>query len=437
MGNTTTDELQQQYRDFVDAQHRLGLGVFEYNSQGDTLQAYQDQFLNYRDLGSCREPVALEEVIRSHPELDALNLRKGIELGESSGESFTFETVLKRNDESTGWVQLNLFPFEAEEGRRIIILMKDTSRRHPVFGSDNPACNPIPTGFHRCYISDPVHLEYASASLAHLLGYTEEEFNKLVGNVYVRAVVKEDWVKMARAFSVLSQEEGSATVTYRMIARDGHIVNVSDTMESLRAEDGTMYGYSMVTNLDEVRHQQEESAHQLQEARRHLEEADREHRLDYLTKLCNRQELSDQLEKAREGETDLRAVYMVDIDDFKRFNDTLGHPAGDECLVRIGRALRSYGEQHHLTAFRYGGEEFVLLLRGGTEDPGEIADALVELIRDLQIERGDAGIVTVSVGYTIPGGEEEPAGWIRQADKAMYRAKRAGKNRACAFEGRA
>jgi len=125
-------------------------------------------------------------------------------------------------------------------------------------------------------------------------------------------------------------------------------------------------------------------------------------------------------------------VAMIDVDHFKRINDSFGHPHGDEVLVALARLLgEGFRETDRL--FRFGGEEFVAVLPN--TDP-EGAAAALERLR-ASIEDQDfplAGRVTVSIGYTAVRKDDTGASAIARADQALYAAKEQGRNRVVCYE---
>ena len=131
------------------------------------------------------------------------------------------------------------------------------------------------------------------------------------------------------------------------------------------------------------------------------------------------------------------ALVMMDVDDFKLFNDTWGHPAGDEVLRRLGRVVRTALREAD-QAFRYGGEEFVLLLPG---TDGPTAEAVAERIRTAFGEErfepvdGAGERRTLSLGVATLKSGEDLVSLIARADQAMYRAKREGKDATRRDEG--
>jgi len=127
------------------------------------------------------------------------------------------------------------------------------------------------------------------------------------------------------------------------------------------------------------------------------------------------------------------SLIMLDIDDFKSFNDTFGHPAGDAVLREVSAVIRSNLREMDIAA-RYGGEEFVIVLpETGIEGSSRVAERIRAEIADLRFP-GDAGQPTesrtVSVGVAeLEAGCQDGAALVKAADEAMYRAKHTGKNR--------
>jgi diguanylate cyclase (GGDEF)-like protein len=127
------------------------------------------------------------------------------------------------------------------------------------------------------------------------------------------------------------------------------------------------------------------------------------------------------------------ALLLIDIDHFKRYNDLYGHPAGDDCLRHIVWALRDLLGENEMIA-RYGGEEFVVLLPGCTlEQALVLANRMCRAIVDLGIEQAmrtdDLDVVTISVGIGVSSAAVSAQHLVEVADRALYRAKRGGRNR--------
>lgn len=154
---------------------------------------------------------------------------------------------------------------------------------------------------------------------------------------------------------------------------------------------------------------------------------------DVLTGLLNRRELGAMFEQALAEWVELgqrTAVMLIDVDDFKQINDHIGHAAGDDVLEAVAAGIRA-GLRDDGTAFRYGGDEFLVLLPGVTAAAGE---ATAQRIREAILERaaagrcGDGPRVSVSIGVAeVASGSDTLRNVMRLADDALYEAKSRGK----------
>jgi diguanylate cyclase (GGDEF)-like protein len=171
----------------------------------------------------------------------------------------------------------------------------------------------------------------------------------------------------------------------------------------------------------------------LTEANERLEHLAQE---DGLTGLANRRyfdaRLAINFQQALESQTPL-AVVMVDVDEFKKYNDLYGHLGGDDCLQRIAQALRTAVLRSTDLVARYGGEEMVLLLPGTDADGAlEVAQRARLAVVDLQIPHAAAvlGTVSISLGAAawVPQPGSTPFELLKAADEALYRAKQGGRN---------
>jgi diguanylate cyclase (GGDEF)-like protein len=158
--------------------------------------------------------------------------------------------------------------------------------------------------------------------------------------------------------------------------------------------------------------------------------------IDMLSGLANRRGFQSRLDfewmKAQQYESEL-SLLMIDVDHFKSFNDTYGHPEGDACLTRLGETLSGIAAETMGFAGRYGGEEFCLLLPN--TDPArarEIGETVRATVQNLAIPHAGSSYqsVTVSVGVagTLPNDRQRPGDLIEAADAALYAAKRGGRN---------
>lgn len=159
---------------------------------------------------------------------------------------------------------------------------------------------------------------------------------------------------------------------------------------------------------------------------------------DVLTGIHNRRFLDETLKRvikslSRSG--GILSVLMIDVDFFKKYNDTYGHNMGDICLKAIAGALAGSISRPDDFVARYGGEEFVIILSNADEKGARvISDKVLKNVRALNIPHAKndaASCVTVSVGATTGKAKHMQSGsdYIQQADKALYMSKRGGRDR--------
>ncbi len=200
-----------------------------------------------------------------------------------------------------------------------------------------------------------------------------------------------------------------------------------------RAREGLLSAGGKLARAGErLRQTMQSHVEQMQSLSRKLDEAEREARHDPLTGLANRRALADFLKSL--GDRGFCFV-LLDIDHFKQINDTHGHDAGDEVLAQLAGILREHTRSTDLAA-RLGGEEFCVVFPDTDLANGErLAEALREAIarHPFDITASSIGARTLEVTVSIGVAEHRPgqphARAIKAADRALYAAKKAGRNR--------
>lgn len=156
---------------------------------------------------------------------------------------------------------------------------------------------------------------------------------------------------------------------------------------------------------------------------------------DSLTGLCNREFVDKWLAKKKKKNSRV-SILFLDLDKFKQFNDEYGHHVGDQVLINISKRLSNCVRENDVVC-RYAGDEFIILL--DDEDPETIKEIghriTTALNQSVELEDGQRLTVTASIGVAIMGIHgNTPAEALRNADAAMYMAKRQGRNRMAWFE---
>ena len=178
------------------------------------------------------------------------------------------------------------------------------------------------------------------------------------------------------------------------------------------------------------------TSQELDKIRNSLKEAEERSNTDALTGLANRRSLDEFLRSAQiaameKGEP--LSAFMIDIDHFKKFNDSFGHQVGDQVLRLVAKVLQESVRDQDLAA-RYGGEELFAVLPGADLDVcAEVAERIRRRIADARLTRRATGqeisSVTVSIGVAQFKLAESAEAMIERCDRALYQAKRSGRNR--------
>ena len=255
-------------------------------------------------------------------------------------------------------------------------------------------------------------------------GYTlvsEYRNNKKIKNIPIIVLsTKEDPKDKSRAF-----ENGASDYLMKLPDRIELIARIRANTKSYLTQ---LERDDAFAALAELRLQLEESNEELQ----------RLTCLDSLTGISNRRRFDEFVEKeclrsAREGSP--LAILLIDIDNFKPYNDNYGHLAGDSCLRKVAEAFNRAVQRPADLVARYGGEEFAAVLPNtDVEGAMILAEQLHTAIRDLKITHDHSevtNIITISIGIAckVANLAESPTDLIGIADEALYEAKKTGKNK--------
>lgn len=236
---------------------------------------------------------------------------------------------------------------------------------------------------------------------------------------------------------VLSTKE-EATVkrdAFRAGAND-YLVKLPDSIELIARIRYHSMAYLMQIQRDEAYRALRKSQQDLMETNLKLQ---RLTNVDGLTGLSNRRYFDEYLETEWKQAIRTRSpvsLLMIDIDNFKQYNDTYGHPAGDEVLKVVAQTVQRNFKRPTDLAARFGGEEFVVILpMTPASDIGMLAERVVKAVEALKLPHCDSSTgkcLTISVGGVtiVPRLGQSCCNLVEAADKALYEAKRMGRNRA-------
>jgi diguanylate cyclase (GGDEF)-like protein/PAS domain S-box-containing protein len=268
-------------------------------------------------------------------------------------------------------------------------------------------------------------ITYQSPSSEHVLGYPPQE---LLGTRFDRLVAADDAGHLLRLLA-----DGAAYAR-----KDGEVIECT-----LRHRDGGMRQFEILhTNLLDDEHVRGIvlNARDISERKAFEEQLAHQAFHDPVTNLPNRalfvERVRHAISRARRENGELGVIFL-DIDDFKTINDSLGHGAGDTALIDVAKRL-SASIRSSDTAARFGGDEFVVLLEDldGTETAVEVAERILEDLRQPLMVAGKELALRGSIGISILEGASSASAdeLIRDADAAMYIAKRDGKGGYRLFE---
>jgi len=257
-----------------------------------------------------------------------------------------------------------------------------------------------------------------------IYGLTDQK-NNLPQNVWETLLHPEDLEANVAKADRAMHENGEFRSDFRIIRPDGEIRYVRSAARhvAVSGSSGKMLGVNVDVTKDYRR------AEELERARQRLEHDSRH---DALTGLANRR-LLDEFTKdllRRLGPTDEFAVLHIDLDHFKQVNDTLGHAAGDQVLIRVADKLKSLVGDTGLVC-RNGGDEFVVLLErfGDEKSLRKLCEEMIRSVGEPVVMKGGIRNVGLSIGCVIASGDlTDPSDAFINADVALYAAKSDGRS---------
>ena len=261
--------------------------------------------------------------------------------------------------------------------------------------------------------------------------------------VQQEALDRTDLMKARKKLRTESKKTGFTEAVYKVSLKGGDIIWLKDqAVVEFYPRDHTSLSLGclmVVTKEMAVEEQLTKTETALHAANRELEHLAN---LDGLTQIANRRSFDRAMQrewKRLRRETGVLSLIFCDVDDFKAFNDTYGHQAGDNCLRNVARVLSSEVKRPADLAARYGGEEFAVILPNtSAEGAFHQAESFRSAIETLLIPHagsstGDYITVSFGVATFVPGDDATPEDLIAKADAALYKAKESGRNKVVAL----
>jgi len=217
----------------------------------------------------------------------------------------------------------------------------------------------------------------------------------------------------------------------------GELAGIVTQTQLLKMIDPTEM-YHVMAQMQEIIEQQTQELHQLNQRLQTINgELEKLSTIDELTQIDNRRRFNEFLAQEWQRLAYLAkplSLILCDVDYFKRYNDTYGHLAGDECLIKIAKSIRDATRQTSDLVARYGGEEFAVVLPNTNSEGAErVSKNILTQVQNLQIPHDSSEIsrfVTISLGAVtvIPNSTNSPEMILQIADELLYQSKQQGRN---------
>src|SRR4051812_36788509 len=383
---------------------------------------------------SKEEMLELDDFFAFSPQEEVNALEPELEHRAAGGPGSTdlYATRAQRRDGSMIDVEVSVKPLDSLPGSQMIVLVRDVTeqlrREREIIAAQRRYRTLVERLPVVTYVAEPGESGrwvYVSPQIEAWFGYPAHQWLD-DPDLWGRLIHPDDQERVFAAEDRLIRGERLPPIEYRMYTRAGDLIWISDdAVLRTEPEDGVFYLDGLFNDVTE----------------RKVADTRLQHLADHdgLTGLLNRrrfiEDLTLELALIRRSQRD-SSVVVVDVDNFKEINDSLGHHAGDQ-LIRSVSTLLAAQLREADTIARLGGDEFAILLRGTTGEPAMVvADRLIEAVREHRFAVADDPVrVTASGG--IARVENGPSGAAEEclvaADLAMYEAKQTGRDRLVAF----
>lgn len=249
--------------------------VVEYDPEKPSVDLIDDSCHIFKLDKLAKENSSYQNYQAQHPEFDFNQLKESAAIVLERSEPQSFESIFNGVNGKPHWLKVILIPLLSDTGYvKVLGTIVDVTGMHKEFEKMAETFTEIPSGIHRSYLSDPIHLEYYSESLCKMIGYTHAEVSNILGSEkdYCQLIHPEDRTAFNDFCIDMAKKGGKRTIEYRMLCKDGSIITVADTMEAKRNSSGIMYGYSAVADLQKYKEVQAKLEAELAEVRANLEE---------------------------------------------------------------------------------------------------------------------------------------------------------------------
>lgn len=294
---------------------------------------------------------SLVQNLSSHQECKNKILYSGLDYVITSKQSTVIKIPFVTPDRGLRWYKVTICPYlnSKKVVTKIFGTIKDITEEEEYAERNKAITTYVPGGIHFCYLSEPIHMLYASDSLCAMVEYSRKEFEELVGNDYSLIVIDEDRERFEQYAIRASKTRGNITCRYRIRSKSGKIISVLETMYVKQEEDGNVYGYANIIDITELEKRIENSNNKRRKIEKTLY-------IDRLTGLGNKRALINSVERlTSDDEISVMTCKLNALNDDFSTVETKG-------VLELKETLCSYFPKD--VVYRTGADEFVVLIRG-------------------------------------------------------------------------
>ncbi len=418
-----TRKLEYRTLQLTEAQHIANVGSWELDFATKDIWA-SDEFYRIMRLPQGLSASEIQQhIVARIPEDERSKVLATVRTAVTARGEFDFEHTLYQEDGSQNYLHMRGYVLAGPDGKavKLVGIVHDITERRLAERRNHLLASILESSLNEIYIlnSSTFRIEYANECALRNLGYDHEELKSQciwdINPVYDPRTVRR------YVTPLLSGDKESLSVESVHRRKDSSEYPVDLQVQLVRDQDRNLF----VAIANDI----SERVHRENETREAKVRAERLAYFDPLTKLSNR--AGCQRDAKQRFATDKKPAFLVhvDMDGFKRVNDTLGHLAGDQCLEETGRRLREVCRGLG-TAYRWGGDEFVILAENSASDPNELCERARRIMRQPMDYNGNRFWPTVSMGLALcPEDGDVFDTLLVNADLALYQSKENGKDR--------
>ncbi len=262
-----------QYNRVLQLLQKMKCNIFDYDVKTGKIES-NDLFREIFELDNSDNLWTWIEKGRvDHQEFDFDGLIREAKYAIRSKETVSMGSIYQTQDASYKMISVVMMPITDSNGcvTNILGCVKESSEEHQQLKQEVDMFNQIPGGIYRSYLGNPIHVDYVGERLCEMLGYSPEEFNSVTGRHYINIILDEDREKYIEFVREAAKEPCVRKCQYRLCCKNGETLSVLETMETLKNDSGSVYGYSVVVDVTEYEKRQRINLQEIRQLEENLE----------------------------------------------------------------------------------------------------------------------------------------------------------------------